>query len=158
MYRIEIDQSGQIGRLNTDTVFAFSDGISYAIVIPAGVKRAAYQSLKQRYRQVREPYLALFAAGVFLLIEDFLNQIDRMLIDEEFTGKEAQIRGRLLNHIRQKRPNFTKDRIAFWRIGKRSRAHLKAYAIYRARRKRRGQARPDKIITLKELLKALGIQ
>lgn len=100
LHRIEIDQSGQIGRLNTDTVFAFSDGISYAIVIPARVKRAAYQHLKQRYREVREPYLALFAAGIFLLIKDLLHQIDRMLIDEEFTGKEAQIRGRLLNHIR----------------------------------------------------------
>ncbi|MEM4723525.1 MAG: hypothetical protein QXP01_00770 [Candidatus Hadarchaeum sp.] len=158
MHRVEIDQSGQISKLNTDTVFAFSNGISRVIVIPARVKRAVYQRLKERYREVREPYLALFVAGVFLLIKDHLKEIEKMLIDEEFTGKEAQIRGRLLNYIRAIEPRFTKDRIVFWRIGKKSRAHLKAWEVYRARTTKQGKARPDKIITLTELLSILGLR
>lgn len=156
--RIEIDQSGQIGKLNTDTIFAFANAVSRAIVIPARVKRVAYERLRQRYQYLHEPYLTLFAAGIFLLIKDHLKEIDRMLIDEEFTGKEPQIRGALLNHIRTIDPTFTKDRIVFWRIGKQSRAHHKAYAAYRARKTRRGTREAYQIITEAELLKVLKVK
>lgn len=156
--RIEIDQSGQIGKLNTDTIFAFANSVSHAIVVPARVKRVVFEHLKQRYTQLREPYITVFAASIFLLIKDHLKTIDRMLIDEEFTGKEPQIRSELINYIRAIAPTFTGDRIVFWRIGKRSRAHQKAYGVYQARRARRRQRETYRVVTAAELLKVLRIK
>lgn len=158
MHRIEIDQSGQISRFNTDTVFAFSDGIQHAIVIPAKVKLEANRRLKQQYRQIKEPYLKLFSAGIFLLIKNHLPQIEKMLIDEEFTGKETIIKGYLLNYIRIIEPTFTKDRILFWRIGKKSTAHQIALETHRSRRRRGKTTHPYKLIQLEELLKILKLK
>lgn len=158
MHRIEIDQSGQISRFNTDTVFAFSDGIQHAIVIPAKVKLEANRRLKQQYKQIKEPYLKLFSAGIFLLIKDHLSQIEKMLIDEEFTGKETIIKGYLLNYIRTIEPTFTKDRILFWRIGKKSTAHQIALEIYRARKRRAKTSHAHKVIGLQEFLKILKLK
>lgn len=42
----EVDQSIKMNDLARDTVLAIADGISYAIVIPATVKRAVIQRLQ----------------------------------------------------------------------------------------------------------------
>jgi hypothetical protein len=79
-----------------------------------------------------------------------------VVIDEEFTGRWAEIKGLLLGHIRRVRPDFPSEGLQWRRIGKRSPAHRRAYEIYRARRRRgRSRAKPDRIITLQELLALL---
>jgi len=154
--RVEVDQSGQIGKFNVDTVFAFSNQITYAIVLPARVKRQAYEHLKRTYRELRAPYLRLFAAGVFLLLRDHLDRLEHVVIDEEFTGHWAEIKGLLLGHIRRVRPDFPGEGLEWRRIGKRSLAHRRAYEIYRARRRRgKSRAQADRIIPLQELLALL---
>jgi len=46
--RVEVDQSGKIGDTRVPTVLAFSDGNTYAIVIPAKVKRKCVHRLRRR--------------------------------------------------------------------------------------------------------------
>lgn len=77
---IEIDQSGE-AKMDKGgyTILAFSDKIGAAYLFPARVKqecrnllvgRAKTKKAKQTY------YLKIFAAGVVLLIQDHLTQIE----------------------------------------------------------------------------------
>jgi len=136
---IQIDQSGKIERTEVDTVLAFSNEIDYAILIPARVKRRCIAIL--RACGAKSPYLEIFCAGVFLLIEGHLKKLETITIDEEYTGLEKDIRGMLLSHIRKVRPDFPKENINVARIGRKSRAHERARATYR------GRSQPDLVIT-----------
>jgi hypothetical protein len=148
---IEVDQSIRIKDAQ-DTVLAFSNTISRAIVIPAEVKRAAYTYLKTRYRIPKSPELKIFVVGLFLLLREHLSSELYITIDEEWTGEanEASIKGMLLNYIREVVPEFDKRQIRFARIGKKSGAHQKAYGVHR------GKETPDYVATEKELLKLLA--
>jgi len=44
---VEVDQSGKIGDTGIATVLAFSDTESYAILIPAKVKKTCIQELRR---------------------------------------------------------------------------------------------------------------
>ena len=44
MPNIEVDQSGKMGDLAIHTVLALANDIEYAILIPAGVKKASAQA------------------------------------------------------------------------------------------------------------------
>jgi hypothetical protein len=50
------------------------------------------------------------------------------------------------------------DRVVFWRIGKRSRAHQKAYGVYQARKARRRKREMYRVVTAAELLRVLRIK
>lgn len=44
--RVEVDQSGKIGDTKVPTVLAFSNGRSFAVLIPAIVKRECLKRLR----------------------------------------------------------------------------------------------------------------
>jgi hypothetical protein len=48
---VQVDQSIKVEQTHKDTVVAFSDGIRYAILIPARVKREAIQRLRRSGRR-----------------------------------------------------------------------------------------------------------
>lgn len=96
--KVEIDQSVKIEQINRDTIIAFSNNISFAVVIPAKAKK----HIKQRFRQEGRPYLfyyRTFAAGVTLLVERHLRSIDTLVIDREYPGKEQLIKRMILEMI-----------------------------------------------------------
>jgi len=147
--QIEVDQSGIIGRTNIDTVFAFSNAINRSLLIPANVKRECLKVLRPRGKPGGVYYFRLFAAALFLLLKDHLDQVSLIIIDVEFEGKETEIKGMLLNHIRKVHPSFPGNGITFARIGKRSRAHKKAIETFR------GTLLADKTVSADELLDLL---
>lgn len=125
---VEVDQSIKIEDSGS-TVLAFADGIAHAIEVPANVKLAALQAL---YNQARKPGTAhrlVFAACLFLLLENHLTQLERVVIDTEYMGHEADIRAFLLRYIWRKVPEFEPWRIEFRQIGKKSPAHHKAELV-----------------------------
>lgn len=142
---IEVDQSGKIGYTRVKTVLAFSNKISRAIVIPAQTKREAIRLLRTMDKFGKGLYLKLFTASVFLLIKDYLDQLQGITIDIEYQGREADIKGILLYYIRKRDPSFPKENVSFNRITKRSPAHKKAIETYR------GNLKPDEQITLEQL-------
>jgi len=89
----------------------------------------------------------MFAGGLFLLLENYLDHIESVTIDQEFPGWEAEIRGLLLQHIRQRVPDFASDSVVFGQVGKASQAHKVAWRTYR------GEREPEKRVTLGELLR-----
>jgi hypothetical protein len=146
-HHIEIDQSGKIERTQENTVLAFSDGTQASILILAVEKRQCVKRLRQRGETGKTLYRKLFVAALFLLIKDYLGQIEIIAIDAEYPGQEAEISSGLLNHIRRIDPSFSEQRIVFGRIGKKSSAHRKALAVYR------GEDQPSKRVKARELLR-----
>lgn len=147
---IEIDQSGKIENTRVPTVLAFSNHTAYAIFIPATAKRTCVHFLRSRYRQPTSLYFRIFAAGLFFLIKECVKQLDDVLIDTEYQGKESLIKALLLSHLERHRLDSAHLDIHFGYVGKRSPAHEVAIATFR------GQQLPDRVIGEEELLRLLG--
>jgi hypothetical protein len=146
--KVEIDQSGKIERPGP-TVLAFSNGITHAILIPSNVKRASLYTLQQKGKSRQLAYLLVFSAGLCLLIKTHLKQLQKVIIDEEYTGHEADIKSFLLEYVKKTGQIFEPENIHFARIGKSSPADKKAGAV------RKGDDKTYQKVSLKEMLKLL---
>lgn len=147
-HRVEVDQSIKIEDKGV-TVLAFANGLNFAIQIPAGVKLAGLQVLRDQARKPGVAHRLLFAVGLFLLLRNHLDQIEHIVIDVEYEGREAEIGAFLLRFIWSERPSFESWRIEFGLVGKRSPAHRKAEAV------RKGKDRQYRVITREELTRLL---
>ncbi|HDN80685.1 MAG TPA: hypothetical protein ENG33_09520 [Chloroflexi bacterium] len=143
--RAEIDQSGKMGNTSVDTVLAMSNGCNFAILIPAPVKRSVLAKLKAQGISKTRAVIRMFTAGLLLLLSRHIGLLTLIIIDQEYPGYEADIKGMLLQRFKERSIYFEPDSIVFRRIGKRSPAHRLAISVYRGRRT------PDKIVTEKEL-------
>jgi hypothetical protein len=145
-YHVKVDQSIKVEQTQGDTVLAFSDDVERTLLIPAQVKRACQQ--EPRARGVKPGMIALriFAAGILLLLEGQIERVSSVTIDTQYESKEGEIKGLLLRFILKWVPGFPKEAIAFQRIGKQSHAHVLAWETHK------GQRKPDRWVTLRELL------
>jgi len=105
---VEVDHSIKIGDLSRAKVVAFSDHVSWTILIPAGVKRALMVQLRARGKSRTRATVQIFSAVLLLLVEDNTPQIGAMVIDTEYTGYEPGIEGMLLNYLRGVESGFNK--------------------------------------------------
>jgi hypothetical protein len=147
--QIEVDQSGKLGDTRVPTVLAFSNATSYAILIPATVKRVCLQELRRQGQTGTTLYLRLFAVGLFLLLKDHVQNFTQVTIDVEYPGHNDKIKEYLLALFRRAGLSVEKDTFRFDRIhrgSKKPAAHDKAYYTFQ------GKMKPDKVITLEELL------
>jgi hypothetical protein len=144
--RIEVDQSGKIEQTHRDTALAFSNEISYAVLIPARVKREAINLLRATGKRGKNLYTSLFAAALYQLLKDHLDRVDLSVIDMEYEGNEQDVKLALLNLIWQSHPTYPAANITFRWIGKKSAAHKKALATYR------GVATANRTLKVEELL------
>ncbi len=146
----QIDQSVKIEQTSRDTVLAFSDDIQFAIRIPASVKREVLAVLRAKGKGAPTAQLMLFTAGLFLLLRDIAQDLVAVTIDQEYPGHEADIRGMLLRFFRERSGlQISKETIVFGQIGRRSRAHERAWRVHR------GKVAPDHVVTMAELLDVL---
>ena len=149
---VEVDHSIKIGDLSRAKVVAFSDHVSWTILIPAGVKRALMVQLRARGKSRTRATGQIFSAVLLLLVEDNTPQIGAMVIDTEYTGYEPDIEGMLLNYLRGVEPGFNKERLVFRQVGKSSPAHKGAISTHRGK----GKVKPDRILKLEDFLTVLG--
>lgn len=144
--KIEIDQSGKIEDTNKNTIIAFSNKIFRSILIKAKDKR----EIQDMFRKIGKPRMYIyrtFTELIYLLIRNDLNKIKEIVIDKEYPEKEALIKNLLLQRIKGKKSDFLAENISFTGIGKKSKAHLLGYLVYKNRRK------ADLEIVSKEILK-----
>jgi hypothetical protein len=142
----EVDQSNKI-ESGGDTALALSNGMVFSVLIPAREKRHAFKELSIRLERLGRKYiyLRLFSASLyFLLLELPSNEL--VVIDVEYQGHESHIRTLLLSWLNQSRPDIMDDQITFGLVGKKSRAHKTALAVYQK------ELRPDRIIKADDLL------
>ena len=147
---VEVDQSIKIGDLSGATVLAFSDHVSWTVLIPAGVKGALMVQLRARGKSRIRATVQIFSAALFLLVEGNIPQISTIVIDTEYTGYEPDIEGMLLNYLRDVEPGFSKERLIFRQVGKSSPAHKRAIAVHR------GEGKPDRVLKIEDFLVVLG--
>ena len=125
---VEVDQSNKIEQPRKTTI-AFSDGVSFAIILPHPVKNEALRHLRNQGKSKDTAQVLIFAAGVFLLLRDYLDRVHRVKIDVEYPGWEGTIKAFLLQRIWRTKPGFEEWRIVFTQVGKGSPAHRKANAV-----------------------------
>lgn len=145
-FKVEVDQSGKIEQTRGDTAIALSDGIQRTILIPATVKRACQQELRKRGVKRGMIALRMFVAGLLLLLEGEMDSIASLMLDQEYEGREGEIKGLLLQEILRWVPYFPPEAITFGHVGRKSPAHWLAWTT------RKGKQKPDRLITLEELL------
>lgn len=144
--KVQIDQSIKIEDTSRDTIIAFSNDIVSTVLIPRKVKR----QLQEAFRENNKPHLFVyrtFAAGIVLLIKNYLREIDTLIIDQEYIGREKLIEDmvlEMLKRLRRKQPQ-----IYFRKIGRKSNAHNISYLTMKRK------IRPNAVLKLKEF-KALS--
>lgn len=127
---IEIDQSGKLEQLDTDTVVAYSNDINAVLYIKAGTKRKIVQHLRTTLIPRKDLYPIFFAILIFLLIKSIKAQIT-IIIDEEYTGKNDVIKETLEKLLLKQFKENWKGAIRFGQIGKHSPAHTLAWKNHR---------------------------
>lgn len=142
---IEIDMSGKIEQIDMDTVVAFSNNHQYAVLLPKGLKRI----LINKYRKDKQVILELFVICVYYTLRDYLHQIELIIIDNEYEGKQNYIKSLLLDFIRKDYRNFDKSLIRIAHITKKSKAHEFAVNV------KRGFTRPQKTLSEKDIEKMI---
>lgn len=150
--RLEVDLSGVLGKTSTPTVVAFSNTESSSILISGKDKREILSALRLVKGITIRTYLRLFATLIFLSVKYSVKESDTIVIDEEFSGKEGEIRAFLLALLRRGIPKFPKENIQFSRIGKGSPAHKLASSVFQ------GKQKPTKTVTVSEILKFFKIK
>ena len=143
---IEVDQSIRIDNTQKDTILAFSNEIFRAVRISASVKRRCLKILRDK--GTTKIYPRIFAAALFILLKEHTDGIRGIVIDTEFSDQINQrfIKITLLKNLRKRGSKLSIDDIAFRKIGKKSRAHEKAYSVHR------GKINADHRVGIKELL------
>jgi hypothetical protein len=84
-----------------------------------------------------------------LLLKDIAGQATLITIDQEYQGHEADIKTMLLRYMRTVGLELDPDVIRFERLGKKSRAHKRAWGV------QRGKMAPDHEVTVGEFLGVL---
>src|SRR5215212_1265314 len=94
---VEVDQSGRIEYSREDTVLAFANGKNHSILIPKAVKRECISILRQWKLEGPNFYIQLFSVSLYLLLKEHIQNLYPAYLDNEFLGREAEIKRYLLN-------------------------------------------------------------
>ena len=143
---IEVDQSGKIEQLDKDSIIAFSNKNQYSVLIPKELKRELYVLYKGKVKDLR---YRLFCIGVYYCLKDYIKEKELVTICCEYTGQENLIKSFLLDYLRKSYQSADPKIIRFGEIGKQSNAHSAAIDVFRGNRK------PNKILSLKDIEKCL---
>ena len=144
--KVEVDQSGKIGDTKVPTVLAFSNDEDYAILIPATVKRKCVLALRERGKDIDSLYIQLFSICLYLLLKSHAKRLTQIIVDFEYPGHDRQIKQQVLHLMRRAKIIHTRFYVNFEHIGKRSRAHEKAWHVYNRKE------RPGKVIGFREIM------
>jgi hypothetical protein len=147
--QVEVDLSGRVGQTTLGSAMAFSNGESYSIFLPAYTKRRLLYVLRRRGYSSSKVYYWIYCAMLFYLLKPYLKKIDTVILDQEYTGKENEIKSILGSIASKKNAPLNTEMIHTGQVGKRSRAHTKAIVVLR------GDRRAGKILSQDAVLELL---
>ena len=133
--QVEIDLSGRVDQTTLHSAMAFSNGESYSVFLPASTKRRLLYILRKRGYPGSKIYYWVYCAMLFYLLKPYLRKIDTIILDQEYTGKENEIKSILKSIASKKNVLLDTDIIYTGQVGKKSRAHVRAIATLRDNRK-----------------------
>lgn len=133
---IEVDQSGKIEQLNTTTIVACANDVSSAISISASEKRLLFVRLRTSIVGKNDRLAVIFAVLVFLLLRRLKKMPSTIILDEEYTGKDALVCETLETLILRQSKDRWKGMIRIAQVGKHSPAHVLGWSLHREKKKR----------------------
>lgn len=131
--RIEIDQSWKIEDTQKPTIIAFSNSKNGAIIILSREKKL----IQKYFRKIGKPRLFAilsFVGLIYLLVKNELKNGDHIEIDKEYPGYEKLIKSKL-NTMIIENTKMKDIHISSTLIGKKSKAHIIAYAGFKKKSK-----------------------
>lgn len=146
---IEIDQSGKLEDTNKDTVIACVGNHFYRSVLITSSEKRKLQAIFRNIGKPRMYVYRVFTVLIFILIQRHLKKFDRIIIDQEYTGKEELLHNLIYNDIKKFNSKFDPNIIVFQEIGKKSKAHILVYNVYKKRQ------HPDRVITAEDIMKII---
>lgn len=146
MAHIEVDQSGKIEQTSLDTVVAFRNTEQFTVLMKKKIKAEILVEYRKKHKDI---VYRLFAILIFICIKNYLGKLKLVMIDNEYKGREIDIKKHLLNLILKNNPDFDKRCIKFGNISKKSRAHITAYQTFA------GKLAPNKVVLKEEVEKFL---
>lgn len=126
---IEIDQSGKIEQLNTPTTVGMTNSTKIAIRISASNKQKLFFKLRKSLIPRNNLYPIIFSIMIYLLLLEYKKPLSKIIIDEEYSGKERLIELTIKKLFESKNTNSSYN-IVFKQIGKHSPAHDVAWATH----------------------------
>jgi hypothetical protein len=149
MRTVYIDLSAKLEQWAADTVIAMADGGETVLIVPATVKRAARDWLKEEDRHSRQEAVYLYrllAVLVSLIVWPELDTIDGIVIDDDYPGPgpAAAIKNELIPLLKRQRQSFMGRQVFFQRV-----KGLRADRL--ARRVFLSKQREGRVITLQEI-------
>ncbi len=144
-FRFQVDQSNKVEQTSGPTIVAYSNEEQRALFVSAKIKREVLGRLRQEGRSRKTAVQLVFAALLAILLRDVVGYADVILIDMEYLGQDAAIKGQLLKFLVTLGVRAEPDVLRFGFVGKKSPAHEVAIAV------RRGKRKPDYRVTLEEL-------
>lgn len=146
--KVEIDQSGKIEQTNLDTIVALSNDIQLAVLLKKKYKRELQAYFREIGKNKIFSYIVFSALIARLLL--YYPYSTKVMVDEEYIGHEALIKEYLVIFLTVLKKKQIPP-IIFGRVGKHSPADLYAHRIIK------GQVKPTKIITTKEIIELVKL-
>jgi hypothetical protein len=113
------------------TVWAYADGDTRSLAIPAIVKRKAFAALKHRHITGARALVRVYTAALFLLLKDIFRVPGIVIeLDREYPGYEADIKAMLLRKFWQAGIDMPTEAITVVNIGKKAMAHDVAWQVF----------------------------
>ena len=91
-------------------------------------------------------YVQFFAVGLYFLLRNHLNVLDRITIDLEYFGKDDEIKAHLLNLLKRSKFEIDADVIQFGQVGKQSGSHKLALATLQKKKQ------PNLVLTKEDII------
>ena len=133
-YRFEIDQSIKVEETGRNTIIAMAnEEFACAATLTKETKRVLRESARTSGAKPQLHNVHVFARAIVALLLQTKDKVlvHELLIDEEYTGYEKQIRRIIVDA-------FPEIAVYFGRVGKLSPAHQAAYGVHRGRRESDG--------------------
>lgn len=131
---VEIDQSGKIEQLNTSTTVGAANDEKLAIRITTSHKQRLLYKLRGSIIQRNDLYPIIFSILIYLLLIKLKKMPNKIVIDEEYSGKEKLIENTIRKLLDRKSIKWGGG-ILFKQIGKEALAHDVAWATHSKKKK-----------------------
>lgn len=138
---VEVDVSGQLGDTK-DTVFAFSNGEKFSIIISGKVKRIILDLYRESKSRSKDFPLHFYIAGLKILFRSCGKNISSVILDREVVGHEAKVKYIFETKF---------DSVEISSIGRKSPAHNLAHSVFQ------GKQPPNKRVKTEEIIVEMGL-
>ncbi len=144
----EVDTSGRIEDVEVPTTATIFAGLHFSLLLPPNEKKKALKMISKKYPKWGELRcrVCLYSLLVFYLIRDHVEKMEKIVIDREYKGYSAYMKGFLLRLLRENDVEVKKEKLVIMPLDRESQAIKMSSKVYR------GDSIPDWIVSAEEIV------